>query len=295
MYQESLIKLNRFVQKVHDTSVHADKSEAMDRDGLNFINFQVKDPHSIALGDRQQDAVNFRFYVFYTSLIWRRAVFEDECHILGSLEESPLGHPYRIRQGQRLISQDLARSATEYNLLKGRLGKSANGTILEIGAGYGRLAEVFLQRGASQYIIVDIFPMIYLAEQYLKARFPNSKIFSLRDFSDFQSVAREIEQARIVFLTPDQLRCLPDRYVDVAVNINSFMEIAPAEVESYFAAIERLAKGHFYTKQWLLNKSKQGVHGFEKSNYPARPHWSLVVEREDPLHSDFFEQIWKIA
>ncbi len=289
-YDQKFDDLIGFLRAVGDTSIHADKTEPTVRGQFSYL-------HSpdTALKTAGSEAESFRFYAFYTGLVWRKAVFEDTLCVLGALEESLIGNPYRIRKGSWLIAQDLARSAIEYGLLKTQLGKQANGTILEIGAGYGRLAEVFLQRGTERYIIVDIFPMIYLAEQYLKARFPGLKVFGLRDFRDYGDVAQELEDARVVLLAPDQMPLLPENVVDLVININSFMEMSAGEVDAYFTQIDRVSRGYLYSKQWKPNKEKGGVHLFKTGNYPIRPHWTLRYERDDPLHSDFFEEIWAVG
>jgi hypothetical protein len=46
----------------------------------------------------------------------------------------------------------------------------------------------------------------------------------------------------LVFLTPAQLRLVPDRAVALAVNAASFQEMTPAQVADYFGLIDRAVR-----------------------------------------------------
>ncbi|WP_084618992.1 putative sugar O-methyltransferase [Thalassobaculum salexigens] len=281
--------LMEFIMNVNDCTISSDEFEPYEEAHFERINARIS---SFSIRGRFETQHNF--YAFYTSILWRKAVFLDDCKVMCGVQESVIGNPYRIRRRGELISQDIARSSTEYNIIKTTIGKKANNIVLEIGAGYGRLCEIFIQRGTKKYIIVDIFPSIYLAEQYMKARFPNLQIFPAQDFEKFDEVQNQIDAASIVFLHPCQIALLPDGYTDLVININSFMEMSVPEVNSYFKEIDRLSAGYLYIKQWIENKSKSGVHQFNRNNYPVSKSWLKCLDRIDPLHSDFFEQIWRI-
>lgn len=282
--------LMEFIMNVNDCTVLSDEFEPYDEEHFRRLDARIS---SFFIRGRVETQHNF--YAFYTSILWRKSVFLDECNVMCSVQENIIGNPYRIRQRGELVSQDIARSSAEYNIIKTTIGKKANGIVLEIGAGYGRLCEIFMQRGTRKYIIVDIFPSIYLSEQYMKARFPSLNIFTAEDFESFHDVQRKIDQCSIIFLHPSQISFLPNDYVDLVININSFMEMSYPEVENYFNEIDRITVGYFYTKQWIENKTKSGIHRFNRYNYPIPKSWSSKIDRVDPIHSDFFEQIWEIV
>lgn len=227
--------------------------------------------------------------------MWRMAVYLDDAKNLTRVSESLIGNPYRIRFNGRLISQDLARSVTEYNLLSKYINSTSKSRVLEIGAGYGRLGEVFHQLSDVQYIIVDIMPSIFVSRFYLERRHPKSKILDFRDIAKIGRLPDNFEGYDFIFLTPNQLEYLPNGSVDMVININSFMEMSRTAVDSYFSEIDRLSNGFLYTKQWFRNLSKKGVELFNKNNYPVKGHWKLVREQYDQLHIKFFEQIWKLG
>jgi putative sugar O-methyltransferase len=129
---------------------------------------------------------------FLTRLLWRYAEREAGDQ-LGSLAEPAFGNPPAIRDGERLISQDLANSVLEYR----SYADVARGCVCELGGGYGRNAFVTASLApVDRYIMADISPAIGIAQQYLTTVFPDRKHFLFRPFADFESVREEFEAAR---------------------------------------------------------------------------------------------------
>lgn len=235
----------------------------------------------------------YNTYIFFCSMLWDYAIFVDRKKVIPRVAEPLFGNPYRIRRGARLISQDLARSAIEYNQMATFCDLPANGTVLEIGAGYGRLAQVFHEFGAGKFIIVDIAPALFLAQMYLHAVFPSAKFFDFRSFEQFEDVQREYEDAQFVFLSPNQIDQLPDNSVDLAININSFMEMTYQAVDHYMGSIDRICRGALYMKQWRARGQKKIDHSFGHGDYPIRATWKKVVDSIDIINHRLFLQIWK--
>ena len=288
-FPEDFQELFKFIMKMGDNQILSDAHEDLDVRHIESI-------FNATPTNRPQDAhATFKQYVLHTSAMWRMAVYLDEAKNLTRVSESLIGNPYRIRFNGRLISQDLARSVTEYNLLSKYINSTSKSRVLEIGAGYGRLGEVFHQLSDVQYIIVDIMPSIFVSRFYLERRHPKSKILDFRDIAKIGRLPDNFEEYDFIFLTPNQLKYLPDESVDMVININSFMEMSWTAVDSYFSEIDRLSNGFLYTKQWFRNLNKKGVELFSKRNYPIKEHWKLVREQRDQLHIKFFEQIWKLG
>lgn len=282
--------LIEFLMDARDYNFTSDDVEPFDADHAELLKKYIT-----TFNFRTPAKIRHETYAMYTSLLWRKAIFHDENNILSDIHESLIGNPYRIRRNGTLISQDLARSSAEFNIITKCINRDSLDRILEIGAGYGRLCELFIQKGTKQYIIVDIFPSIYLAEQYLKARFPDLNVFSLKKFDAFESIEQELNNSRIILLSPHQLSILPEKWIGTSININSFMEMSFKEVEWYFSEINRICSGFLYTKQWFENKNKPGTYQFNRSNYPVPHGWKKLIDRTDPLNTDFFEQIWSVS
>ena len=167
--------------------------------------------------------------------------------------------------------------------------------ILEIGAGYGRLAYIFLdQLVNASYCIIDIPPALFIAQKYLTEVFPKEKIFHFRSFKSFNKVKKEFELARIRFLSADQIELLPDNYFDLVINISSLHEMTREQIKNYISQIDRLCNGYFYTKQWRRSKISDNNYISEK-DYPRFADWRTIFHRQHPIQKMFFEALYRIS
>ncbi|MDX1403601.1 MAG: putative sugar O-methyltransferase [Woeseiaceae bacterium] len=236
------------------------------------------------------------YYNTLTNLLWDYVQKNDPDGLLGRLSEPREGNPPEVMRDGRLISQDLANSVLEYQaILHPELDRREVRTILELGPGYGRTAFVFLTlQPHCRYVLVDIPPALYVAQRYLSAVFPDRRIFRFRSFDDYAAVRDELSQAEIVFLTPNQLEMLPDKSIDLFVNISSLHEMRLDQIRYYFGEIDRLARKYFYFKQW-----KETVIPFEnekivEADYPVRDSWRLVNRQQCKVQTYFFEALYEI-
>src|SRR5450432_4080191 len=113
-------------------------------------------------------------YRLAVGLLWEHVLERDERGILDALEELEVGNPIRIHRQGRLISSDLAHSVRERNMILDQLKLSGQEGLVvgELGAGHGRLAEVFGRTTNYRYFIFDIAPALYVSEWYIKKIFP---------------------------------------------------------------------------------------------------------------------------
>lgn len=223
----------------------------------------------------------------------------DTLAVLRTLEEPALGNPFVIRYRGRRLSQDLCNSIHElYSVLDWRPRKAAAEplSIAEIGAGYGRLAHVFLESGvASSYTIIDIPPALQLSQRYLTTLLPHIRAFPFREFEHFDDVRDEFEGATLRFMMPYQLECLPDRYFSHFINISSFHEMTLQQVQQYFDLIQRLCRERVYLKQWRTY-SQAGMNGrpVTEADYPIPLTWRAVFHRQHPIQRMFFEALYEL-
>jgi putative sugar O-methyltransferase len=241
---------------------------------------------------RKQSAV----YSLLTFLLWEYARRNDPDRLLDRLDEPSEGDPPRLRLGGRRISQDLANSMLEYRSVAeaGLAGRVR--TVLELGAGYGRTAFVFLRlQPGVKYRIVDIPPALYVAERYLAGQFADRRVFRFRPFASYAAVAAELEAADIAFLLPRQLELLPDRSADLFVNISSLHEMRPDQIAYYFGQIDRLTRGWFYTKQWKESRNPADGLVIREDDYPVPAHWRRVYSRPCAVQTYFFEALYEVG
>jgi hypothetical protein len=177
--------------------------------------FLWQDRHGFAGPD---PAATYRAYADYLRDIDRRRLLDS----LG--EDGAFGCQTFSHQG-RLISRDLLDSVNELAFLDRAWGLFARDhvTVLDIGAGYGRMAHHMSGSvpGLKHYVCVDAIPeSTYLCDVYLRSR----------------EVPRTL--ARVVAL--DQLDELAGTAFDLAINIRSFTEMPYHSVISWLDLIDKL-------------------------------------------------------
>ena len=241
--------------------------------------------------------VKLVLYNFLVHMLWDYVSRLDYENILKKIEEPIEGNPPKIYLKKTLISQDLANSALEYFSIMEKVNKNEIKSILELGAGYGRTAYVFLKMiPNAKYIIVDIPPALYVAERYLSHQFRDRKIFKFRDFKNFSEIKEEFDKADIAFFLPYQLALIPPNSSDLFINISSFHEMRHDQIEWYFNLIDAVIRKYVYIKEWKtvrLRYEDENTRISEK-DYPIREKWKEVYWRECRVKTKFFEALFKL-
>ena len=249
--------------------------------------------HSSRLTRRQQIELTA-----FTKMLWKFVERIDTEGLLKVLSEPRTGKPFEIFLDNKLISQDLANSVMEYYSICEyfKASKTEKVTICELGAGYGRNAFVFLNAFPhSKYIIIDIPPALYVAQQYLSSIFPDKKILNFRCFNDFNEIERQFHDSDIIFLLPHQAKMLPEKSADLFINISSLHEMKMEQIHEYFKLIDKLTKKFFYTKQWLVSKNPGDGIVITQNDYPVPGHWLELYLRKAKVQTYFFEAMYSIS
>lgn len=147
--------------------------------------------------------------------------------------------------------------------------------ILEVGGGYGRLAEATLNLlgGRACHVLVDAVPgSLYFADAYLRRACPEARIgsfyagdpYDLDRFDAYVVPAWHFEKLNA------------DNRFDVCVNIESFQEMAQHHVDHYLNLFDRLTvdEGTIY----LSNAHRYVFRG--RFAYPA--HWQKLLCANTP-------------
>jgi hypothetical protein len=158
-------------------------------------------------------------------LLLRDVAARDTRGLLGRLSEDGLFGCWTFAfPGWPLVSRDLLDSVNELLFLDEQLGilERRDLTVLDIGAGYGRLAHRMLEAaaGVGRYLCVDAVPeSTFLCEYYLRFRGCD-------------------DRAEVVPL--DRLDSLSGRRIDLAVNIHSFPEMGLETVDAWLSLLAGL-------------------------------------------------------
>jgi putative sugar O-methyltransferase len=232
-----------------------------------------------------------------TKMLWRLALRFDTLKLLERVEEPEVGNPFKVFEGGKLISQDLANSALEFYSIRERFSPPLDAAvrICELGAGYGRNAYVFLQAFPNcKYVVVDIPPALYVSQHYLSSVFPDRRVFKFRCFESFDEVEDELMAADIAFLLPHQAAMLPPKSFDLFVNISSLHEMRPEQIAAYFDLIDRLTSGYFYSKQWFVSENVYDDLHIKHDDYPVPAHWRQLYLRPARVQTAFFEAMYAV-
>ena len=233
------------------------------------VRFPDYAPHFTWLGSR--------LYALYVALL-----YEAVDSPLLSLEEPDIGHPFRIWYRGHWTSQDRCNAVHEYEAVMKRLPITLMGSILdhglnvlEIGAGYGRVADVFLNRQPEcRYTIVDIQPALNLAAKYLFQLHP---------------------EARLTYLAPSQMEAITYKSIDVAVVISAFHEMTQEQVTEYFKELQRVCRGVVYVKHWRKGRAEINNWLPSEHDYPIPATWRTLYHRRHPLQPMFFHALYEVA
>lgn len=234
--------------------------------------------------------VIYRLYVAY---LYDYVSKIDHLGLLKKISEPSLGSPLLVDYRDRFISQDLCNSVHEFYSITKETNINKELKIGEIGAGYGRLAYVFLKvLQKSSYCIIDIPPALFISQEYLRKLFPREKIFLFRPFTNFKKIEHEFKNARIKFLLPHQIEYLPEDYFDIMVNISSLHEMRRNQINNYIKQENRLTQGFVYLKQWKKAKAKDN-NFIREEEYPIPLKWKKIFHRTHPIQKLFFEALYR--
>ena len=238
-----------------------------------------------------------KLYAIYIDLLYNQTRRRDRDDLLSKIEEPLFGGPHLVLLSSgRTTSQDLCNSIFEYYSIVRGNSVAFDRPIIEVGAGYGRLAYVFLKaRPGCKYWIIDLPPALYVAQQYLSTVLPDRKIFTFRHFETFDEVAAEVETSDICFFSANQIQRLPDKVAGTFIAISNLHEMRREQIDFYFDEVDRLIHGVFYTKQWLRSRTTV-EEGFvlRRGEYPIKPGWQNIFDERHPFQAWFFHALYAI-
>jgi putative sugar O-methyltransferase len=234
----------------------------------------------------------FKYKIFAT-LVWEQMLKYDQYGFSKILTEPEIGNPIRIWQDKKLITQDLANSIVECNVIADTLKDIKKPMVAEIGAGSGRLAHVYASTQPGTYVIFDIPPALMVSQWYLSEIFKNKKIFFFRPFDNFEDIREELESSHIAFFTANQIAKFPKDYFNLILSISTLPEMRPDQVAMYLELFNQLSSGFIYLKQWRSWKNPLDGTDIKVEDYLIGDSWSLVLDRTDPINPRFFNRVWK--
>ena len=184
--------------------------------GDNAYVWQVRDPNCNIIG--------YTLATYYVKSI-------DNYHLLAQLPEDEAFGIFTFEIAGRTVSRDLLDSIMEINFLDRHISLMAHReiTLLDIGAGYGRLAYRMSTSvpGLKEYLCADAVPVsTFISDFYLRYRKADQK-------------------TKVIAL--DQLeQALTARKIDIALNIHSFSECSLQAIEWWVSRLAVAEVNHLF-------------------------------------------------
>lgn len=135
--------------------------------------------------------------------------------------------------------------------------KNSPKSILEVGAGYGGLAYLMMNKFKGvKYIIIDVQPILSVSAIFLhkmgkKVAFIN-EIDSVDDFL--------LSDKDCLFLHPQEIIKISDKSIDLSINVDSLFEMPYDVAQNYLEHFDRVTKDKIYSNNRKL------LHGSEFTN-----------------------------
>lgn len=162
--------------------------------------------------------------------------------------------------------------------------------IVELGAGYGRLAYVCRRMMPDvTYVILDLPEALVCAQSWLSRVLADQVV----PFDQSRSAAdigrNQLQPGKIYLFLPHKIESIRPDAVDAFVNIYSFAEMPLSSIRNYFSHLDRITSGILYMKQRALEVNAFDGSRIDESTYPVPAHWRLLSRGDTTLYDGFFE------
>lgn len=240
----------------------------------DLLYFRGDNAYVWQLRGRNMDISAYALSAYYVKSI-------DTMGFLLKLDEDEFFGNFVFNIDNRTMSRDLLDSIIEVYFLERHLGLSSSGkcfSVLDIGAGYGRLAHRMLGAlpSVETYVCTDaVAESTFISEYYLGFR--NLK-----------------NRARVVPLNEIE-DVLDTQQIDIAINIHSFSECRVPTIEWWMSLLAK------HRVKYLMIVPNSGDHGGELLLTNERQDMKIVIEKygyreiaKDPKYRDAVVQRYAV-
>ncbi len=245
-------------------------SETLD---TNQINANIFEKH---LGMTTFDSISYNLTLLIMYKLSQKSIFKYYDLINKKIYEE---YNPSLKINNHVVNQHLIMTILEFEKIK-ILEESLNCKdlkILEIGAGYGRTANLMLSLKKNiKYIIADLPPSIYISRLNLIKHFPNLKIYSAFKANNSHDMMKIINDNDIVFILPHQLELINRKTFDIAFVIGSLLEMEKKDVKRYMKLINKLSNSLYmkvFENSGLPFSFYQFYRSYVRSDYFIKDRW----------------------
>ena len=152
------------------------------------------------------------------------------------------------------------RGIEEWRVIQEKAGPTKGGRVLEIGAGNGQLANLFLRDGAKM-VIIDL-PGMHARSPYFLYKAGHKVCTYDRFLQGGRNIEELLRQYDVIYLPPWEAESLTVRF-DLAVNVHSLGEMSSEEAVRYLKVIDQTCDRFF-----SLNTNTRGLDRAKQTAYP---------------------------
>ena len=194
----------------------------------------------------------------------------------------------------KVISQYMLISLLEYEKIKiltSSVTRSLN--ILELGAGYGRTANMIMSLSKDvKYVIADLPPAVFFSKRNLTQYFPNKKIATAFEINNKSEMMKLFETSDILFIFPHQMSLFQEKTFDISLAIDCLHEMEKDTIRKYMDIFEKKSK-LLYFKVWEYSGLPYSFYQYhsahKKDDYSIKNHWKEHFKERCLFPSNYFQ------
>ena len=159
--------------------------------------------------------------------------------------------------------------------------------VLEIGSGYGGLiSKIKRKYKNSRCILIDLPETAVIQTYYLNSEFPNAKFLYLSDLKKYKEKILDIDFDFLI-LPYWEIEAIPDKLINLIINIRSMMEMTKETITFYFKQINRIIcdNGNFV----CINRYKKN--DIVLKNYPFDLYWKVILSEQSNIQNHIHQLI----
>ena len=145
-----------------------------------------------------------------------------------------------------------------YDLSNSISKKNVHRNVVEIGGGFGVLADYLIKNFKLKYISIDLPEANLMTSWYLNQSQNSKKMFLIDDYLKEGSINKKLFDSYDIFILPPNIKIEDDVMIDLFINIRSMMEMDFSAVKEYFNLIHKhiSPSGYFYNiNRYVSNRN----------------------------------------
>jgi hypothetical protein len=165
--------------------------------------------------------------------------------------------------------------------------------ILELGAGYGRTANMVLSMSEGvKYVIADLPLSINFSMKNISQSFKNKKIKAGFKIDNTQEMMQAFNDNDILFILPHQIKLFEPKTFDLTISIGNLCEMEKKQIE-YYMNVYEIVSNFLYMKVWDISGLPFSFYAYydvnKKEDYAIKKHWKEHFKNPVFMPSNIYE------